>query len=216
MNGISMECASRRHVLRCALALWGSGAVQNVLGQNNGDAHTRADHCEHMAIAAKAPIKRSETSYRLPVVPMLDQHGRKVVFSEALDDGRPVIMNFVFTSCTTVCPVMTQIFAEVQARLGAAVGRVHMVSVSIDPQYDTPARLLAYARDHGAGAQWDFYTGSSDASMAVQKAFDAYRGDKMNHAPLTMLRAANSSNWVRLDGFVGADEIVSAYRAIVV
>jgi protein SCO1/2 len=214
MKQASFDFIVRRRMLGCLLGLGGSGAFGAAVAGTSEQPHDHADHSAHMAAAAKTEVKRRELTYQVPAITMLDQRGRKVVFSKALEDGRPVIMNFVFTSCTTVCPVMTQIFAQVQARLGAAAERVHMVSVSIDPEYDTPGRLLAYARGHGAGSQWDFYTGSNDASIAVQKAFDAYRGDKMNHAPLTLLRGARGSTWVRLDGFVSPDEIVGAYRTI--
>jgi protein SCO1/2 len=214
MKAPSFDFVARRRVLGCLVALGGAGALRAAAADATGQSHDHADHSAHMAAAAKTQVKRRELTYQAPAVTMLDQRGRKVVFSKALDDGRPVIMNFVFTSCTTICPVMTQIFAQVQVKLGVELDRVHMVSVSIDPEYDTPGRLLSYARDHRAGAQWDFYTGSSDASIAVQKAFDAYRGDKMNHAPVTLLRGARGNAWVRLDGFAGPDEIVGAYRAI--
>jgi protein SCO1/2 len=102
----------------------------------------------------------------------------------------------------------------VQAKLGERGAKIHMVSVSIDPEYDTPKRLLAYAKENKTGPQWDFYTGSIGDSITVQKAFDAYRGDKMNHAPVTLLRAAPGKPWVRLDGFASPDVIVKEYLAL--
>jgi protein SCO1/2 len=171
-------------------------------------------HGAHMDAAAKMDIKRSEAKYLMPKVSLLNQKGQKLTLNEALDDGRPVMLNFIYTSCTTICPVTTQIFSEVQAKLGSQGARIHMVSVSIDPEYDTPKRLLAYAKEYKTGPQWDFYTGSIDDSITVQKAFDAYRGDKMNHAPLTLLRAAPGKPWVRLDGFASPEMIVKEYRAL--
>jgi protein SCO1/2 len=205
----------RRRWLRCIAAMGGVGAMRHVLA---GDAAPEHDHSAHKALmaAAAAPssIRRRQASYQAPAVTMLDQRGRKVAFDAALDDGRPVILNFIFTSCTTICPVMTQIFSQVQSRLSGELDKVHMVSVSIDPEYDTPARLLAYTRQYGAGPQWDFYTGSVEASTQVQKAFDAYRGDKMNHEALVLLRGRRGTPWLRLDGFASADAIVDAYRSI--
>jgi protein SCO1/2 len=214
MKELSFDVIGRRRLLGCLVTLGGAGALRATSAAEKGHAHDHANHSAHRAAAAKAQGQRRELNYQVPAVTMLDQRGRKVDFSKALDDGRPVILNFIFTSCTTICPVMTQIFAQVQTKLGVELDRVHMVSVSIDPEYDTPGRLLAYAREHHAGAHWDFYTGTSDASIAVQKAFDAYRGDKMNHAPVTLLRGARGNAWVRIDGFAGADEIVGAYRSI--
>ena len=194
-----------RHLVGALLVLGGLGTMPWARGHEG--------HGAHMDAAARMDIKRSEARYRMPEVTLLNQNGQKVTFSKALDDGRPVLLNFIYTSCTTVCPVTTQIFSEVQAQLGKPPGKLHMVSVSIDPEYDTPKRLLAYARENKTGPQWDFYTGSLDDSIAVQKAFDAYRGDKMNHTPLTLMRAAPGKPWVRLDGFASPEMIVKEYQA---
>jgi protein SCO1 len=102
----------------------------------------------------------------------------------------------------------------VQAELGAEREGVRMVSISIDPEQDTPAVLKAYARRFEAGSQWLMLTGSSADSVAVQRAFDAYRGDKMSHQPATFLRAAPGQPWVRLDGFASASEIVRELRSL--
>ena len=89
-----------------------------------------------------------------------------------------------------------------------------MVSVSIDPEHDTPAALSEYAAGFGAGPQWVFLTGSLEDSIAAQKAFDAYRGDKMNHTPLTLFHASSSAQWVRYDGFADAVDLTKEYRSM--
>jgi protein SCO1/2 len=214
MNNLLLDAVSRRRAIGRLAMLGGAGAIPAVWAADAGPAHDHADHSAHMAMAASVQPQRREAAYQVPSVAMLDQHGRKLVLNKALDDGRPVILNFVFTTCTTICPVMTQIFVQLQERLAADLGKLHMVSVSIDPEFDTPARLLAYSQQHRAGPQWDFYTGSVEASVAVQKAFDAYRGDKMNHVPLTLLRGPRRSNWARFDGFASPDLIAGAYRTL--
>jgi protein SCO1/2 len=210
----------RRRVLGCLLALGGVGAMPAARAGETKQVHdhaghaTHADHSAHQAAAANVTTQRREAAYQIPAVTMLDQRGRKQLLSKALDDGRPVMLNFIFTSCYTICPVMTQVFVQVQEKLAGEAGKIHMVSVSIDPEFDTSARLLAYSQQHRAGPQWDFYTGSIEASVAVQKAFDAYRGDKMNHVPMTVLRGPRRSTWDRFDGFASPDNIVAAYRAL--
>jgi subtilisin family serine protease/cytochrome oxidase Cu insertion factor (SCO1/SenC/PrrC family) len=158
------------------------------------------------------PWARTTASYRVPDVALVRADGAHVTLRRELDDGKPVILNFIFTSCAAICPVMTQTFADVQRRLGDE--RVHLVSLSIDPEADTPARLGEYAKKFAAGAQWSFYTGSLEASIAAQKAFDVYRGDKMNHAPVTFLRVAPGQPWVRLEGFAAAEDVVAEYRRL--
>jgi protein SCO1/2 len=159
-------------------------------------------------------VQRTLVNYALPQVPVVDQRGRRGLIGEALGDSRVVILNFIYTSCTTVCPLSTKIFGGVQERLAAKLSHVHMVSVSIDPVYDTAERLADYARSYHAGAQWDFYTGTPQASIAIQRAFDAYRGDKMNHIPVTLLRGPRGGGWVRLSGLAPADAISDAYRSL--
>lgn len=168
-----------------------------------------ADHHHH---PMPAGVQRSEASYPIPDVTLLDQSGRQVDLRQLLAADKPVLVNFVYTTCTAICPVMTATFAQVQQRLGADAEKVMMVSFSIDPEQDTPAALAVYAQRFHAGPQWLFLTGSLEDSIAVQKAFDAYRGDKMNHVPLTFLRAARDGQWVRVDGFASADDLVKEAR----
>jgi protein SCO1/2 len=147
-------------------------------------------------------------NYATPPVQLVREDGRQVSLQQELDDGRPVIMNFIFTTCETTCPLSSQTFAAFQRKLGPERSKVHMVSISIDPEQDTPARLRAYAKKFGAGPQWQHYTGTLQASVAAQRAFGAYRGDKMSHTPLTLLRAGPGQPWTRIDGFVTPDQLL--------
>lgn len=159
-------------------------------------------------------IKRSLASYPLPDVTMVDQNGKRTALRELLSSNEPVMLNFIFTSCSGICPVMSATFAEVQKYLGRDAGRIRMVSISIDPEEDTPAALAAYAERFRAGPQWEFLTGTLEDSVAVQRAFDAYRGEKMSHTPLTLMRATSDAPWVRYDGFAGAAELINQARTM--
>jgi len=194
---------SRPAAFSASLAL---AAVLALPGSLRADEHA---HHHHHAAPAASTVSRSEAPYALPKVMLRDQDGAAVALAQRLDDGRPVLLNFIYTSCTAICPPMTRIFAEVQNRLGPERRRLHMVSVSIDPEHDTPRQLKDYARQFGADDSWIFLTGSSAASTSVQKAFNAYRPDKMGHTPLTFLRRAPGQPWVRLDGLAQADRILA-------
>ena len=102
--------------------------------------------------------------------------------------------------------------AQFQRKLGAESKTVHLMSISIDPEEDTPARLAEYAKKFGASPQWQHYTGTLAASVAAQRAFDVYRGEKMSHTPVTLLRSAPGKPWLRIDGFVTPDELLREYR----
>lgn len=155
---------------------------------------------------------RSIANYAVPHVRLLRADGQSVWLADELDDGRPVVLDFVYTTCTSLCPLSSQTFAALQDQLGTERERVHLVSISIDPEQDTPQRLMEYSRHFGAGLQWQFYTGSRDASLMVQRSFGAYRGDKMSHPPLTLVRPASGSAWVRFDGFATPQELMRELR----
>jgi len=180
------------------------GASSSGADEPAADPHA---HHRHM-MEAPPPVTRSTANYTVPDVTLVRADGAQVNFAHELDDGRPVLLDFIYTTCTTICPVLSQTFAEVQKHLGANAAKVRMVSVSIDPEEDTPARLTEYAKRYHAGAQWSFYTGSLQASQLVQRTFDVYRGDKMNHTPVTLFRAAPGQPWVRLDGFATPDMVL--------
>ena len=159
-------------------------------------------------------IERTLVTYTVPNVNLINQDGQKVSLSELLDSEQPVMLNFIFTSCTAICPAMSATFSSVQKQLGSDSEKLRMVSISIDPEYDTPNALNAYAKRFKAGPQWEFLTGSLDDSVSVQKAFDADRGDKMNHSPMTLMRATRNSKWVRYEGFATANELAKEARSM--
>ena len=183
----------RRYGLVAALAALLTSATASA----DQDAHAGAS-------GAPSPI-----AYQVPDVQLVRDDGRTVRLPEDLDGRRSVVLSFIFTACTSICPVTSATFAQLQRRLGSQSSRVQLVLISIDPEQDTPARLAAYAKKVGAGPGWRFYTGTAAASIAVQRAFDAFEGDKMRHAPDTYVRKAGSRSWVRLRGFATADELLA-------
>jgi protein SCO1/2 len=151
-------------------------------------------------------------SYSIPDVKLVDENGKAVSIRELTDGRSPVMLNFIFTTCTTICPVMTSTFHQVQEKLGQSRKDVRMVSISIDPENDTPKKLKEYAAKNMVGAQWTLLTGSLENSVAVQKAFGAFAGEKMNHKPVTFLKAKGSdTKWVRMEGLAEAGQILGEY-----
>lgn len=157
-------------------------------------------------------FNRTVANYVTPDVTVVRADGKKLSFIKELDDGRPVIMNFVFASCAAICPMLSHVFAKVQTKLDKDGQKVHLVSISIDPENDTPAILSEYAKKFGAGPNWNFYTGTVETSLAIQKAFNVYRGDKMNHSSTILIRYAPGKPWSRLEGFISPDAVISEYR----
>ena len=172
-------------------------------------------HAHHRHMLEDSGYSRSLHRYELPDVAVVDMQGQSTSLLDEVNGGQPVMLNFIFTTCTTICPVLSATFSQVEQKLGAERDRVRMISITIDPEYDTPARLRAYAERYDADPQWRFLTGRLRNIVAIQKAFHAYRGTKMNHEPLTFLRASTDAPWVRIEGLASAADVVREYRQLV-
>ncbi len=159
-------------------------------------------------------VSVSWVDYKLPAVELVRADGRKVSLPKELDDGRPVILNFIYTTCETICPLSSGTFSQFQAKLGASRKDAHLVSISIDPEQDTPARLREYAKKFHAGPGWSHYTGTVQATAATLQSFGVYWADKMSHTPVTLMRAAPGKAWMRIDGFVTPNQLLTHYHEL--
>lgn len=205
MNTIALGGPSRRRLgTAIATLLLASGACF----ARQQAAITADPHAHHrMQAAASEPVVRSTADYPVDGLRLLRADGKAVVLADELQHDGPLVLDFVFTTCTAICPTLSRTFAELQAKSDPA-RPLRLVSISIDPQHDTPAVLRSYAKQFEAGAGWRFYTGTVAESIAVQRAFEVYRGNKMNHVPLTFVRRAPGQPWVRLEGFASVDSLL--------
>lgn len=104
-------------------------------------------------------------------VPLITQDGQQVHFYDDVIKGKTVAVNFIYTRCMFTCPLETARMAQVQKILGGRVGKdIFLYSVSIDPDYDTPAVLKAYMQDFDVGPGWTFLTGKkSDIDLLAYR-----------------------------------------------
>lgn len=202
------DLLSKRRVNRALL--WALLSALALLAAGTSD--RAAAHENHAAHQAAVGQQRSEHAYSVPAIKVMRADGKRMRLVDAIDDGRPVLLNFIYTSCNAICPVTSQVFAEVREKLGAGRDKINMVSISIDPEQDTPAKLTEYAKRFGAAGVWSHYTSGSAEAIDIQRAFGAWRGDKMNHQPTTYLRAAPGQPWVRLDGFYGPTALIGEFQ----
>lgn len=158
----------------------------------------------------------------LPEFSLLDQAGRSVG-PEALR-GEPFVANFIFTRCVAACPLLTSQMKNLQRRLGSDAERVRMVSVSVDPEYDTPEVLARYAEDHGATRRWTYLTGELDeVKRAIEDGFRVRMGERV---PLgDAFDILHATHFVLVDGDLrirgyyrndaeGIEELEGAVRAL--
>lgn len=162
-------------------------------------------------IFAKQRYNRTVEEYTIPDVTLINQNGETVPLVHYLDTKQPIILEFIFTTCTTICPILSIGFTNLQEQLGPDAADLRLVSISIDPEHDTPEVMKTYLQRYKALPGWDFLTGSISDINKSMRAFDAYVSDKMGHRPLIFLRAANDTKWVRIDGLMSGKELKNEY-----
>jgi protein SCO1 len=119
------------------------------------------------------------------------QDGRRLGLNELR--GKVVVVTFIYTSCADACPLLTAKMAALQDDFGGDFGpKVFFISITVDPERDTPEILTRYARAHGANLSgWAFLTGTPDEIRTVARQYGIYykkqTGSDVDHTFLTSL-----------------------------
>jgi len=166
-------------------------------------------------LAADTRYKRSVENYTMPDVTLVNQDGKKVRFKSLMESDQPVVVDFIYATCTTICPVLSVGYVNLQSRLKDSPRKPRLISITIDPENDTPRTMKEYLKRYNAKPGWDFLTGSRGDIDKVMRAFNAYIPDKMSHYPLNLIRSPKDGTWVRLFGILSSKEFVSEYTAVV-
>jgi cytochrome oxidase Cu insertion factor (SCO1/SenC/PrrC family) len=153
------------------------------------------------AEADSAHASHAPSKMNIPDVELLDQDGRKVRFYTDLVKGKTVAVNFIFTTCTTICPPLGATFARVQRELGERAGRdVRFISISVDPATDTPERLKAWGAKFKAGGAWTFVTGPKPQIDELLRALGAGVASPADHSPTILIGNDAAGQWTRSYG----------------
>src|SRR5690242_11314507 len=150
----------------------------------------------------------SFSSLRIPNAQVLDQNGRQLNFYSDLIKGKTVAINFVFTTCTTICPPLTATFRRVQLEAAARGLDVQLISISVDPATDTPERLRDFAAKFKAGPGWTFVTGDKALVDSVLQALGAAVSNKNDHTPMILIGNDTTNYWTRAYGLTSPTKIV--------
>lgn len=168
--------------------------------------------------AAGAPVPDTKTLRIVaPDVDVVDQTGRTRRFASDLLRGRTVAINFVFTTCTSICTPLGAAFKSLQdelARTGAT--DVHLISVSVDPLNDTPEAMRAFGQKFGAGKQWTLVTGGRRSIDAILQAFGvgSSLADPNDHSAMIFLGHTASGRWSRAYGLSDPASIARQLMAL--
>jgi len=140
------------------------------------------------------------SSSRIPDIQVYDQNGKRLNFYSDLIKGKTVAINFIFTTCTTICPPLTATFRRVQQDLSERGLPVQLISISVDPSTDTPERLRDFSAKFKAGPGWTFVTGEKTEIDSLLRALGVAVADKNDHTPMILVGNDASGYWTRTYG----------------
>jgi len=170
------------------------------------------DHHHHHPVAAQAAEPAwEEAAVTVPDLTVIDQDNRKRRLYADLVKGKTVAINFMYTSCTTVCLPLTATLTQVRKDLKArGLGDVQVVSITVDPQTDTPKVLKSYARKFDTGAGWSFVTATPAEIRSIQAAFGVPQVSREEHTPIVFVTNEPTGKWTRVYGLASARSIADA------
>ena len=173
----------------------------------------QAAKTETKTVPEPATNADSFSSMKIPNAPVLDQNGKQLNFYSDLIKGKTVAINFIFTTCTTICPPLTATFRRVQQDAAARGLNVQLISVSVDPTTDTPERLRDFASKFKAEPGWTFVTGDKAEIDSVLQSLGAAVSNKNDHTPMILIGNDTSDYWTRSYGLTSPTRIVELIDA---
>lgn len=172
-------------------------------------------HHHHPAPAGNAAKEEAAVKMSIPDLPLLDQDGKQIHFYSDLIKGKVVAINFIFTTCTTICPPMAATFSKIQNQLGDRLGKdVYLISISVDPAVDTPERLKAWGAKFGAKPGWTFVTGNKPEMDQLLKALSGYSARKEDHSPTILIGDDAKGMWTRANGLAKPTLLVQLIEGV--
>jgi len=150
-----------------------------------------------------------------PNLPVITQDGKTLKFYDDVIKGKMVVISFIYTNCPDICPLTTARISQVQDALGDMVGRdIFLVSLTVDPERDTPQRLKEFSQAFDAGPGWLFLTGTPED----MKRINASLGDKNrsldDHRNEIVLGNDATGEWMRNTVFGDLERLVIDIRAM--
>jgi protein SCO1/2 len=166
--------------------------------------------------AQQPPTEPSPAHQYFGDVKLVNQDGQEMRFYSDLLQGRTVIIDAMFTDCTGACPVMSGTFAKIQDHLGDRLGKdVLLLSISVDPVNDTPARLKEYAARFHARPGWYFLTGSKENVETALRKLGQWVDTRESHQNLFLIGNDRTGLWKKAFGLAKPEEILAIVDSVV-
>ena len=158
--------------------------------------------------------QRSSVDYQIPAVTLINQQGDSVPLRDYLSGNKTIILEFIFTSCTTLCPNQSVKFANFQKKVQPNSEQVQLVSITVDPETDTPEVLRHYLQQYQSLPGWDFLTGSKADIKQVMAAFNIKPSDMITLDSSLLLRSPKTGQWIRIDGQLDGQDFLNEYQRL--
>ena len=165
--------------------------------------------------AAASDLETAGRNYFTDVL-LTNQDGAKMRLYSDLISGKTVVINTFYSTCVGICPIMAGTLKRVQSVLGERLGRdVILISITVDPETDTPARLREYAKSLGARQGWYFVTGErKNVEQALQK-LGMLVPDKESHKAIMIVGNEPKGLWKKAFGLARSEDIVKIVQDVV-
>jgi protein SCO1 len=150
---------------------------------------------------------------RIPDVILTDQDGHQIRFLSDVLQKRAALISFIYTSCKTTCPLVGATVAMVAEQIQNDVPDAAIVSISVDPEYDTPARLLAWRQQYGDVPQWTLLTGPKRDIQRLLRSLGAYSASLEDHSDILLVGSSAPGQWTRMSSLAAWDKVTAAVRA---
>jgi len=165
---------------------------------------------------AQQPTSPSAAAKYFSDVELINQDGQKLRFYSDVLKDKVVIINAFFSTCTSVCPPMNRNLEKIQDALGDRLGKeVYLVSISVDPENDTPARLKEYSQRFHAKPGWLFLTGKKEnVNWALYK-LGQYVETKNDHTTIVIIGNEPKGLWKKAFGLAKSDELIKIVNDVI-
>ena len=162
------------------------------------------------------PAAESAAKKYFTDVLLVNQDGQKMRFYSDLLQGKVVIINSFFATCKDSCLPLNRNLEKLQQGLGARMGKdVYILSISVDPTVDTPARLNAYAKKLNAGPGWYFLTGDKENVDFALKKIGHFVDNKESHVNIFIIGNERTGLWKKAFGLARSDDLMRIVDSVV-
>lgn len=179
---------------------------------------SRVVHLIFAALLLTAPLRPQGSAARnyFTDTILIDQDGIERRFYSDLVQGKNVVIHVMFTTCKDSCPVMAKNFARIQEALGPRIGKdANLISISIDPDTDNPARLKEYAQRYKARPGWFVMGGKKENVELVLRKLGLYVEQKQDHLNLFLIGNDRTGLWKKAIGIHDPEKLIEIVNSVV-